>query len=374
MPTTTTDQLKYQIALTLIPGVGAVNAKKLLGHTGSAEALFNEKKSALSKIHGVGDFIIGSLAKFKEQLDRAEKEIEFIERNKVRTYFYTDDDYPYRLRQCADSPVLIYSLGNADLDSRYIVSVVGTRKATDYGTEMCHTIISGLAELGVLIVSGLAYGIDTSAHKFAVDVSLPTVGVLAHGLDRIYPRSNSQLAQKMLQNGGLVTEFMSRTEPDRENFPMRNRIIAGLADATIVIEAGPKGGALITADIANSYNRDVFAVPGRVSDSYSEGCNNLVKTNRAALVQKAEDIMYIMGWDKESTKRKPVQQKLFLQLEPDQEIIVNILQQSIECSIDKLSLESRLAPTKVAAVLLSLEIEGIIKSLPGKMYKLNGRI
>jgi DNA processing protein len=374
MPATTTDQLKYQIALTLIPGVGAVNAKKLIGHTGSAEALFHEKKSSLSKIHGVGDFIIGSLSKFKEQLNRAEKEIDFIEKNKVRTYFFTDDDYPYRLRQCADSPVLIYSQGNADLDSRHIVSIVGTRKATDYGTEMCHTIIRGLAELGVLIVSGLAYGIDTSAHKYALDVSLPTVGVLAHGLDRIYPRSNSQLAQRMLQNGGLVTEFMSRTEPDRENFPMRNRIIAGLADATIVIEAGPKGGALITADIANSYNRDVFAVPGRVSDSYSEGCNTLVKTNRAALVQKAEDIMYIMGWDKDSIKRKPVQQKLFLQLEPDQEIIVNILQQSVECSIDKLSIESSLTPTKVAAVLLSLEIEGIIKSLPGKMYKLNGRI
>ncbi len=371
MPATTTDQLLYQIALTLIPGVGAVNARKLLGHAGSAEALFREKKSSLSKIHGVGDFIIGSLANYKEQLERAEKEIQFIERNKVKTYFFTDDDYPFRLKQCADCPVLIYSLGTADLDSKYIVSVVGTRKATDYGTEMCQTIIKGLADLGVLIVSGLAYGIDTSAHRFALDVSLPTVGVLAHGLDRIYPRTNTQLAQSMLQNGGLVTEFMSRTEPDRENFPMRNRIIAGLADATIVIEAGSKGGALITADIANSYSRDVFAVPGRVSDSYSEGCNNLVKTNRAALVQKAEDIMYIMGWDKETTKRKPVQQKLFLQLEPDQEIIVNILKQSEECSIDKLSIESQLTPTKVAAVLLSLEFEGIIRSLPGKMYKLS---
>lgn len=364
------NQLLYQIALTLLPGVGIINARKLIGLSGSAEAIFKEKKSSLSKIPRIVDSVIDAVTNNKVYLEKAAKEIDFIERHNIKTYFFTDDNYPFRLKQCADCPILFYSLGNANLDSKYIVSVVGTREATDYGKEVCRTLINGLKELGVLIVSGLAYGIDTSAHRSALEVSLPTVGVLAHGLDRIYPTVNVELAQKMILNGGLVTEFMSGNDPDRENFPMRNRIIAGLSDATIVIEAGTKGGALITADIANSYNRDVFAVPGRVSDSYSEGCNNLIKTNRAALVQKPEDILYIMGWDKTPAPKVPVQQKLFIQLEPDQETIVSILQEYGECSIDKLSIESHLSATKVAAGLLNLEFEGIIKSLPGKMYKL----
>lgn len=370
MPENTTDQLLYRIALTLLPGVGIANARKLLSLTGSAEAIFTEKKAALQKITGLKEQALNSIVNHKEHLARAEKECKFIERNSIRTYFFTDTDYPVRLKQCTDCPIILYSKGNADLDSMYIVSIVGTRKATDYGKEVCHTLISGLSSLGVLIVSGLAYGIDTSAHRNALDAGLPTVGVLAHGLDRIYPDVNIPLAQRMLEQGGLVTEFMSDTNPDRENFPMRNRIIAGLSDATIVVEAGPKGGALITADIANSYNRDVFAVPGRVSDVYSTGCTNLIKTNRAALVEKPEDILYLMGWEKDQKKKEPVQQKLFIQLEPDQEAIYGILQEYGECGIDKLCIESKLNAGKVATALLNLEFEGLVKSLPGKMYRL----
>lgn len=364
------NEMLYKIALTLLPGVGGVGARKLLAHTKSAEGVFREKKSTLAKIQGIRESNLEVFNDTSEYIIRAEEELEFIEKHNIKPYFLTDDDYPYRLKQCSDSPLMIYTTGNADLNSKYVLSVVGTRKATEYGREMCDKIIKGLADLGVLIVSGLAYGVDTAAHKCAIDASLPTVGVLAHGLDRIYPFANVQLAQQMNENGGLITEYVSKTEPDRENFPMRNRIIAGLADATIVIEASSKGGALITADISNSYNRDVFAVPGRIGDTYSEGCNNLIKTNRAALLQKAEDIMYIMGWDSKPIKPQPVQRKLFINLNPEQESLIKILEQDGECSIDHLSVKSTLSPSKVANALLSLEFEGLIKTLPGKIYKI----
>lgn len=368
MSTSTANQLIYNIALTLIPGIGHVNARKLIAYTGTAEALFNEKKSNLKKIDRIGDFVVKCLSNFGEYLERAEEEIAFAEKYGIKISFFTDIDFPVRLNQCADGPILIYTKGNANLNEKHIVSIVGTRKATDYGREVCRSLIEGLSIQNVTIVSGLAYGIDTYAHRFALEHSLPTIGVLAHGLDRIYPYVNKKLSEEMLENGGLVTEFMSNNEPDRENFPMRNRIIAGLADATIVVEAGLKGGALITADIANSYNRDVFAVPGRVSDSYSEGCNNLIKTNRAALIQRAEDVFYIMGWDKPSDN-KPVQQKLFIHLEPEEEIVLEMLQNKGDCSIDKLCIDTGLSAGKIATALLNLEFEGLIRSLPGKMYK-----
>jgi DNA processing protein len=370
MPETSKSSLFYQIALTLIPGVGPVSARRLLTHVGSAEALFKEKRSNLLKIFGIGELTINAISNHLEYFKRAEQELLFIDEHKIGTYFIGDENYPYRLKQCADSPVLLYGLGNFDLDSKHIVSIVGTRMSTDYGKEMCRTLIEGLADIGVVIISGLAHGIDTLAHKYALEENLSTVGILGHGLDIIYPAANRALAQRMLANGGLLTEFMSNILPDRENFPMRNRIIAGLSDATIVIEAGSKGGALITADIANSYNRDVFAVPGRVSDNYSAGCNSLIKTNRAALVQKAEDVMYIMGWERQESRKVPVQKKLFIQLEPDQETIVNILKEYDECSIDRICLLSELSPSKIAVNLLNLEFEGVIKSLPGKFYKL----
>lgn len=362
--------LQYQIALTLLPGVGDVNARKLVAYTGSPEAVFTERKSALLKIPGLGNASVDLILKNKHVLERAAREAEFVSRFKIKTSFFTDTDYPERLKHCTDSPVLLYSLGNMDLNSPYIVSVVGTRSASEYGKEMCRKLISGLKDIGVLVISGLAYGIDTCAHKSALDENLKTVGVLAHGLDRIYPSLNFNLSQRMLNQGGLVTEFPSETNPDRENFPRRNRIIAGLSDATIVIEAGAKGGALITADIANSYNRDVFAVPGRLTDTMSEGCNHLIKTNRAALVQSAKDIYYIMGWDKTVVRKEVVQRKLFVELQPDEEAVVKLLREHGDCSMDKICLTSGMQTSKVAAALLNLEFEGLVKSLPGKIYRL----
>lgn len=363
-------ELLYQIALTLLPGVGDVNARKLVSYTGSPEAVFSETRTSLLRIPGIGSLTIDQMIKNRNVLDRAAREVEFIRKYKVDAVFYTSKTYPERLKHCADSPVLIYSLGNADLNAPRIVSIVGTRRATEYGKDICRKLVNGMSEMGVLIISGLAYGIDTCAHKSALDEGLKTVGVLAHGLDRVYPSLNSLLAERMLLNGGLVTEFTSETNPDRENFPKRNRVIAGLADATIVIEAGFKGGALITADIANSYNRDVFAVPGRIGDPASEGCNNLIKTNRAALVQSAKDIKYIMGWDEKETKPGSTQTRLFVQLDSDQEAIVKVFNENGDCSLDKLCLTTGMQTSKVAAALLALEFEGMVKSLPGKIYRL----
>ncbi|MBK6963374.1 MAG: DNA-protecting protein DprA [Bacteroidales bacterium] len=370
MPFTDDKTLQYQIAITLLPGVGDINARKLIAFTGSPEAVFAEKRANLMRIPGMGQGTVNLIMANRQVLDRAAREVEFIRKYNINTTFFTEADYPERLKQCVDSPVLIFTLGNADLGSTRIVSVVGTRRATEYGKEICRKLINGLALQNVLIVSGLAYGIDTCAHKAALDEGLQTVGVLAHGFDRVYPPLNKSLAQRMLSQGGLVTEFISETNPDRENFPKRNRVIAGLADATIVIEAGVKGGALITADIANSYNRDVFAVPGRIGDPVSEGCNNLIKTNRAALVQSAADICYIMGWDKQKPRQIPAQRSLFINLDPDQETVVAILNEHGDCSFDKICLSSGLQTSKVVSALLGLEFEGLIKCLPGKIYRL----
>ncbi len=364
------DELVYQIALTLLPGVGDINARKLVSHTGSAAAVFHEKAGSLLRIPGMGQQTVDLILSGRNVVDRAAEELEFIKKHDVNALFFTGSDYPARLRHCIDSPVMLYFIGNANLNAPRIVSIVGTRKATEYGREMCRSLIAGLKELDVLVVSGLAYGIDTRAHKVALDEGLMTVGVLAHGLDRVYPPANEMLARRMLHQGGLLTEFMNGTIPDRENFPKRNRIIAGLADATIVVEAGAKGGALITADIANSYNRDVFAVPGRVGDQFSEGCNNLIKTNRAALVQSAADVMYIMGWDSPPVPAAGIQRNLFVQLSPDEEAVTAILKEYGECSMDKICLSTGIQPSKVAAALLNLEFEGMVKSLPGKIYRL----
>jgi DNA processing protein len=274
------------------------------------------------------------------------------------------------LKQCHDSPLMLYYKGTADLNAPKIVAMVGTRKATEYGRDMCRKIVEGLIEHNVLIVSGLAYGIDTWSHKAALDNKLETVGVLGHGLDRIYPFANRSLAEKMTETGGLLCEYMSNTTPDRENFPMRNRIIAGISDAVVVIEAGITGGALITAEIANSYNRDVFAVPGRIVDQHSEGCNKLIKINKAALIQSANDISYLLNWDQVKVPTKNIQRQLFINLSPDEELIVNTLKEKGDLDIDTLLIETTMLPAKAASVLLNMEFEGIIRCLPGKVYRL----
>lgn len=362
--------LIYEIALTLIPGIGDMQGKKLVAYCGGVEAVFREKKKNLLRIPGVGEVIANAVHR-KDIFSRAEKEIGFIRQYQIAPLFYLDKTYPDRLKHCEDGPVMMYFKGKANLSQRRILSVVGTRLPTDYGKAMCEQIIRDLSDQGVLIVSGLAYGVDTTAHRVSLSAGLPTVGVLAHGLDQIYPFNNRSLAEKMLENGGLLTEFLSRTALNRDYFPRRNRIIAGMADATLVIESALKGGALITADIANSYNRDVFAMPGRATDPKSAGCNQLIKTNKAALVNSAADICYMMGWD-QSTRQVHIQQKLFTDLNEEEKKIFGILETRKEADIDEIYLNSGTTASKVASILLKLEFEGLIRSLPGKRFKING--
>lgn len=363
--------LKYKIALTLIPNIGDITGKKLIAFCGGIDAVFKENKKSFLKIPGIGQQLVQTIIDNREAAVRkAEDEIKFIEKNNITPMFCLDDDYPNRLKHCIDGPLMLYSLGNADLNKQKIVAVVGTRRATEYGKEITNNLIKDLSDLDVMIVSGLAYGIDSYAHKAALQFNLPTVGVLAHGLDRIYPLANKQLAEKMQSNGGLVSDFISNTNPDRENFPKRNRIIAGLADAIIVVEAARKGGALITADIANSYNRDVFAVPGKIGDAYSQGCNYYIRTNRAALIESAQDIVYIMGWEEKKEKNKPLQKKLFIEFTDDERVIVEMLEKNGDSGIDFLCINSEMNSSKVASALLNLEFNGVVKSLPGKRYQL----
>ena len=360
--------LVHKIALTLINSVGHVTAKNLLGHFGTAEQVFKANAKQLMVIPGVGPVTAAEIV-HNNALKLAADQIKFLEKHKIEVLFFGDDNYPRRLMECFDAPILLYFRGSVDLNHPRIVSVVGTRKATDYGRYLCKQLAEVLASYDVLVVSGLAYGIDVAAHKESLHYNIPTVGVLAHGLDRIYPQLHHPIAQKMVYNGGLITEFPLHTNPDKENFPKRNRIIAGLADATIVVEATLKGGALITADIANSYDRDVYAFPGRVNDECSEGCNFLIKTSRAALINHAKDFIYYMGWD--SVAPKPVAQiQLPLGLSKEEEQIAEILKIA-PARIDELGIKLGINQSKLAMHLLNLEMQGILISLPGKVYKLN---
>lgn len=359
----------YEIALTLVPGVGAVTARNLLDHFGNAEAIFKARPGALTSVQGIGQKIAAGIHS-KECLIRAERELDFVEKYKIKVLFYTSPEYPRRLKNCYDAPVLLYYKGNADLNKSRMISIVGTRNATSYGKELTSQLVSDLEKLDVTVVSGLAYGIDGCAHKECLKHDMETVGVVGHGLDRIYPAQHRSLAEKMLKRGGILTEFPSGTKPDRENFPKRNRIVAGLADATIIIEAAVNGGALITAELANSYYRDVFAFPGRVNDPFSEGCNYLVKTNRAHLVTGIKDIEYLMGWEEREPVAEKKQLSLNLDLSPEEKIITGILSKKEQVSVDDLALETNMPVSKLTMSLLSLEIQGVITVLPGKMYRL----
>ncbi len=349
-----------------------MNAKKIISYCGSVESVFMEKKSKLRKIPGIGDFLASSIVDNRDEaLLQADIEIAFIQKHKIKTFFYLDEGYPVHLKECPDSPILLYFKGDADLNNDKIISIIGTRNATDYGLEICKQIIEGLAHLKILVVSGLAYGIDICAHKAALDNHLSTVGVLAHGLDRIYPAVHKPVAKQMIESqGGLLTEYRINTNPDRENFPSRNRIVAGMAHATLVIESGKRGGALITAEIANSYNKDVFAVPGRIGDTYSEGCHYLIKNNKAAMIESAEDIISMMGWKTTEKNKKIKQKKLFTDLTPEEEKLIAVLKENGESSIDYLCLQSQISMGKAASALLNLEFEEVVKNLPGKRYKL----
>lgn len=362
--------LFYQIALSCLPGIGPVLARNLLSYFGNAEDVFNAKSKHLAKVPGIGRKNKELLLN-KEVFKLAENEMEFIEKYKIQPYFLLDEDYPKRLKNCSDAPIMLYFKGNADLNSSKIISIVGTRNATDYGKEICRTLMSELKVHNPLIVSGLAYGIDFAAHKEAYKLTIPSVGVLAHGLDRIYPTQHRNMAEKMLDCGGILTEFMSGTIPDRENFPKRNRIIAGLCDLTIVVEASLKGGALITAELANSYHRDVFAFPGKINDEFSIGCNHLIKTNRANLITNVSDIEYIMGWNKEIDKITKPQLILPINLSEDEKIIFDVLSNRGVLAVDDLSFITGFQQSKLVHTLLGMEMQGLLTSLPGKIYKLN---
>ena len=360
--------LIHKIGLTLIKAVGHVTAKNLLAHFGSAELVFSASLKQLMEIPGVGPVTAAEIAN-NNALKLAADQIRFLEKHKIEVLFFGDANYPRRLLECFDAPILLYFRGSVDLNHSRIVSIVGTRRATDYGRYLCRQLAEVLSSYDVLIISGLAYGIDVTAHKESLQYNIPTVGVLAHGLDRIYPQLHHAIAQKMVYNGGLVTEFPHQTNPDKENFPKRNRIIAGLADATIVVEATLKGGALITADIANSYDRDVYAFPGRVNDEYSEGCNFLIKTSRAALINHAKDFVYYMGWDSVIAKLA-TQIHLPLGLSKEEQQIAEILKIG-SARIDELGIKLEINQSKLAMHLLNLEMQGILIALPGKVYKLN---
>ncbi|OFY86614.1 MAG: DNA protecting protein DprA [Bacteroidetes bacterium RIFCSPLOWO2_12_FULL_31_6] len=364
------NSLKYKIALSLIPNIGDIRAKRLVAYCGSVDAVFEEKKSALEKIPGIGSSVANDVLNHTI-FDRAEEEILFIEKNNITPLFYLDKNYPKRLTHCEDSPILLYFKGNTNLNAKKTISIVGTRDATDYGKTICEKLIADLAIHHVTIVSGLAYGIDICAHRAALENNLPTICALAHGLDKMYPSVHKTTAEKMLENGGWLSDFTSKTIPDRENFPRRNRIVAGISDATIVIESKKGGGSLITANIANSYNRDVFAFPGKVNDVCSEGCNNLIKQNKAALIQSAADIVYILGWEESKISKNPIQKQLFVELKAEEEILVTILKENNSTTIDDLCFAANMPMSKVSALLLTLEFSGIVKSLHGKMYKLN---
>lgn len=361
------EQLLYQVALSLLPGIGGVQGRKLLRACGNAEAVFREKKDALMKVTGVGASLVESV-KNSDAIKKAEKELEFMTHYRIRALFCSSPDYPQRLKHCEDSPLMLFFKGSIELNPPRTIAVVGTRKPTDYGRRVCADLVRELATWEVVIVSGLAYGIDTMAHQSALQADLDTIGVLGHGLDQIYPFSNRGLAERMIDQGGLLTEFPSGIRLNKDLFPRRNRVIAGLSDATVVVESAEKGGALITADIANSYNRDVFAMPGRIDDPKSKGCNELIRSNRAALARSAADISYLMGWDQDLCKGKVVP-SLFPELSPDEAMVMDFLKSRKDAEIDMIYLETGLSPGKAAAILLKLEFMGLVKCLPGKVFR-----
>ena len=356
------------MALLKVEGIGDVNAKKLISQCGSITNIFKEKKSTLKKIFGVGDSIINGL-KNDSIFKRAENELNFIAKNNIDTITFYDDKYPKHLKHCFDAPLVLFTKGKINFEKQKIISVVGTRQMTGYGKKVLEDLFEDLKEFKPFIVSGLAYGVDIYAHQLAMKHNFQTIAVLAHGLDRIYPAIHKKDAVKMQEKGGLLTEFWSGSRPDRENFVKRNRIVAGLSQATILIESAEKGGSLITADIANSYNRDVFAVPGRISDKFSVGCNNLIKTNRAAVLNSAKDLAYILNWQKETETSKSIQKKLFIELSESERTIYNYLLKEGKQQLDVIALHCNFPIHKTASVLLNLELKSVTRPLPGKYFE-----
>lgn len=362
------EDLLYKIALTRIPLVGPITARLLVSYCGSAAEVFSASKKSLLKISGIGEGVVQAVQS-AAPLQEAEKELEYLDRQGIEPFFYLDAGYPSRLKSLPDAPIMLYFRGSADLNHRRVVAVVGTRQPSAYGQAMVEELILGLAPYNPLIISGLAYGIDAAAHRFSLDHQLDTIGVLGHGLSLVYPAAHRSMAERMLRHGGLLSEFTYQTEPEREHFPMRNRIVAGLCDALVVVETGRRGGSVITAQFAAEYGKPVFAVPGRVREKTAEGCNLLIKTNKALLIESAEDIAHTLQWQGQA-KPKAQQISLFNELTADEEIVVNLLRQHEQLGVDRLSYETNFSSSTLATALLELECKGMIKTLPGKRYTL----
>ncbi|MEE9437629.1 MAG: DNA-processing protein DprA [Saprospiraceae bacterium] len=363
------DILLHNIALSTVKDIGPKLSKHLISYCGSAEAVFTSSVKQLSKVPGIGPKTIDRIKK-ANTYHRAEKEIEYLHKTKSQAISFHEKGYPHRLKHYDSSPLVLYYRGNINLNHPRTVAIIGTRKPTDQGKIICDRLVADLESYGIQVISGLAYGIDTCAHKKSVDINIPTIGVMGHGLDLLYPATNKKLSKQMQENGGLLTEFPIGTNPDRENFPMRNRIIASMSDVVVVVESKKRGGSIITAEFANNYNKDVFAFPGRINDESSEGCNRLIKQHKANLLESAADIGYIMRWD-ELDKPKTVQTKLFIDLTEEDKEILEIIKEKNHISIDEINYRLKVTPSVLASLLLNLEFKGAIRSLPGKKYALN---
>lgn len=360
------NELIYRIALHLIPKIGNKTAFELLSHFGSAQAVFEQKKAAdLCQIPKMGKGLAQQILD-KSTLQRAEEEWAFTQKYNIKILPQESADYPKRLLNCPDAPFLLYYKGNANLNAAKVVAIVGTRKPSVQGKLFCERLVQDLMGYNPLIVSGLAYGIDVTTHKKCLDLHLPNIGVVAHGLDRIYPKMHKATAQRMTNCGGILTEFRTGTEPLPQHFPMRNRIIAGMADAVVVVETANRGGSMITAYIANEYNKDVFAVPGRLDDPLSKGCNHLIKTHRASLLESADDLAYILRWEK---KAKGQQKQLFNNLSKEERLIVDLMLGE-EVHLETIIQKTKISTSRMAGLLLELELRGVIRALPGKNFRL----
>ena len=363
-------ELFYQVALSFVPDVGPKTAKALLSKFKTAKDIFEAPLRELMTINGLTETRVKG---FRDPavMEQTEREIEFAEQNGIQMLLIGTENYPKRFNNCDDPPVLLYYKGNADLNAKRIVAVIGTRKNTDYGQRLTEDLVEGLQGIDdVIVVSGLALGIDTIAHKASLKHGIPTIGVLGHGLDTIYPHSNKVLAEEMVQLGGLLSEFPSNTKLDRSNFPVRNRVVAGISDVTVIVESDIKGGGMITAYVAHSYDREVAAFPGRVYDSKAGGPNHLIQRNIASMINNADDLLEIMNWGKHAQK-KAVQKQLFLELSPEEQRVVDVLQQKDSLHADELSYQTGFTTSQLSSMLLQMEMSGLVKALPGKHYRLN---
>jgi DNA processing protein len=362
------EELFFRIALTQTEHIGERMARLLLGRFQSAKAVFQAGSKKLASIEGLGEKRLSCLRQTIDE-KRVADEIKFIRQHRIKPLFFTDTEYPARLKECEDAPMMLYYKGSRDLNQQKMVSVVGTRKNSGYGEMVTEQLVESLSEYPLTLVSGMAFGIDVIAHRKALQCKLPTIGVMAHGLDTIYPGQHRHIAREMIQDGGLITEYASGTRPDKFNFPMRNRIVAGMCDATIVVETEEKGGAMITAKLAASYNREVLAFPGRATDQKSSGCNYLIKTNIAQLITGAADLCSLLQLEP-NTSQGVAQARLFQQLNSEEQVIAQLLGVDKALHIDELQLKLKANSSKLASHLLNMELNGFIKSLPGKRYRL----